>query len=306
MKARPHAYWLLAVLLACAGCMAPDRTLPTGSVPEATETPGQVMPTATTRPAEPTATVQPTVPAPTPTLAPSVQEALSVMLRFTAADGKPVEQEVNYLLYTPAGYGQAAIPPNGWPLILFLHGQLEWGDDPTVLTRQGVPKLLAEGHDLPALVVSPQSREGKRWWPQTAMLVSLLDAIESQYVVDPQRVYLTGISMGGYGAWALAMAEAGRFAAVVPIAGGADYLPGDTPIPESICNLRDVPVWAFHGELDLNVPASASINAVRALEKCGGNPRLTLYADAAHNEAWERAYADPALWTWLFEQVKQD
>lgn len=306
MRRRDTVGWLLAATLACTGFAACGRSEPTSPLPPATPTAPQPTLVPTTQPLEPTTTVLPAEPVPSPTLVPSVQAAHSITLHYSDDQGKAVEQVVNYLLYTPAGYGQDATPKGGWPLILFLHGQLEWGDDPAVLTRQGVPRLLAEGHDLPALVVSPQSREGERWWPQTVMLVTLLEVLQSQYEVDPQRVYLTGISMGGYGAWALAMAEADRFAAVVPIAGGADYLPGDAGIPEAICTLRDVPVWAFHGELDQNVPASASVNAVRALEKCGGKPRLTLYSDAAHNEAWERAYADPALWTWLFEQVKQN
>ena len=297
---------LLLVALACALCASCARVEPTGTAPqaaEATATPA-LMPTAA--PVEPTATAVPNSPMPTLTRVPSVQAAHSITLHYSDAKGKPVEQAVNYLLYTPAGYGQDGAPEGGWPLILFLHGQLEWGDDPTVLTRQGVPKLLAEGQNLPALVLSPQSREGSRWWPQAAMLAALLDAIQGQYDVNPRRVYLTGISMGGYGVWALAMAEAARFAAVVPIAGGADYLPGDTPIPEAICNLRDVPVWVFHGELDQNVPVSAAINAVRALEKCGGRPRLTLYPDAAHAEAWEEAYSHSVLWEWLFAQVRKD
>lgn len=209
---------------------------------------------------------------------------------------------MNYLLYVPRGYNEAGA--QAWPLILFLHGQLEWGDDPAILERQGIPRLLAEGEALPALVVCPQSREGKRWWTQTAMLDALLDQTESAFRVDKRRVYLTGISMGGYGAWAMALAQPRRFAAVVPIAGGADYLPGSSAIPTSICELRDVPLWAFHGQLDNNVPYAASFNAVQALKECGGSPKLTLYPDADHAEAWDRAYADPELWEWLFAQER--
>ena len=208
---------------------------------------------------------------------------------------------VNYLLYLPKGYGRDV--PQKWPLILFLHGQLEWGDDPTLLTRQGVPKLLDEGEELPAIVVSPQTPQGKRWWPRTAILGAFLDRIEATYAVDPQRVYLTGISMGGYGAWALAMRYPQRFASMVPIAGGADFNTED--IPQEICELRDVPTWAFHGELDLNVPYTESVNAVQALQSCGGDARLTLYPDAAHVEAWEQAYADDELWARLFAQRRE-
>ncbi len=208
---------------------------------------------------------------------------------------------VNYLLYLPPDYGRD--PQHKWPLILFLHGQLEWGDDPTVLTRQGVPRLLDEGADLPAIVASPQTPEGQRWWPRTAILNAFLDRIAADYAVDPQRIYLTGISMGGYGAWAMAIHYPQRFAALVPIAGGADYATDN--VPPEICGLKDVPTWAFHGEQDLNVPCTESVNAVEALQACGGNARLTLYPDAAHIEAWERAYAGDELWTWLWAQKRK-
>jgi predicted peptidase len=241
------------------------------------------------------------MPTPVPTAEPAAQTALSLTLHFAGADGTPNTEVVKCLLYTPTGYGPGTGP--GWPLILFLHGQLEWGDDPSVLTRQGLPKILSEGTNLPALVLAPQSREGKRWWPQTSLLSALLQTIQAEYHVDQSRIYLTGISMGGYGAWALAMAHPDQFAAVVPIAGGADYLPRDAPIPESICGLRDTPVWAFHGQLDNNVPVSASMNAVKALKECGGQPLLTIYPDTAHTETWDRAYGEPELWSWLFAQA---
>jgi len=224
---------------------------------------------------------------------------MAVEVRETGSITRTVP--VNYLLYLPPAYEQDA--QQKWPLILFLHGQLEWGDDPALLTRQGVPKLLAEGRNLPAIVVSPQTPEGQRWWPRTAILNAFLDRIAATYAVDPSRVYLTGISMGGYGAWALAIEYPQRFAAVVPIAGGADYNSDD--VPPEICGLRDVPTWAFHGEQDLNVPYTESVNAVQALQDCGGNVRLTLYPDAAHVEAWERAYADEELWSWLFAQKRE-
>jgi predicted peptidase len=271
--------------------MSPKRT------PTSTQPPTTVPPTATARP-----TTRPTtVPSPTSKAIHVGQHPYSMTVEVQETQRITQTVVVNYLLYLPQGYRKDA--QQKWPLILFLHGQLEWGDDPTILTRQGVPKLLDEGEELPAIVVSPQTPEGKRWWPRTAILGAFLDRIEAIYAVDLQRVYLTGISMGGYGAWALAMRYPQRFAALVPIAGGADF--NTDEVPPEICGLKDVPTWAFHGEMDVNVPYTESVNAVDALRACGGNVRLTLYPDAAHVASWERAYADEELWKWLFAQKRQ-
>jgi predicted peptidase len=267
--------------------MSPKHT------PTSTQRPTTVPPTATARPT--------TFPSPTSKGIRVGQHPYSITVEVQETQRVTQTVVVNYLLYLPQGYRKDA--QQKWPLILFLHGQLEWGDDPTILTRQGVPKLLDEGEELPAIVVSPQTPEGKRWWPRTAILGAFLDRIEAIYAVDLQRVYLTGISMGGYGAWALGMRYPDRFAALVPIAGGADF--NTDEVPPEICGLKGVPTWAFHGEMDVNVPYTESVNAVDALRACGGNVRLTLYPDAAHVESWERAYADEELWEWLFAQKRQ-
>jgi len=295
-------------MLLLVGCAA-EKAVSPGPTVEVTPT---MVPKSTHTPAH-TPTAVPTAVTAQPSLAPTTapsptsrairvgQHPYSMTVNVQETEHITQSVVVNYLLYLPEAYGRDA--QQKWPLVLFLHGQLEWGDDPTILTRQGVPKLLAQGEELPAVVVSPQTPEGKRWWPRTAILGAFMDRIEATYAVDAERVYLTGISMGGYGAWALAMRYPQRFAALVPIAGGADF--NSDEVPEQICDLRSLPTWAFHGEKDLNVPYTESVNAVEALRACGGNVRLTLYPDAAHIEAWERAYADPELWTWLFAQKRQ-
>lgn len=304
----PRWRWVgVFLLLLLVGCKPGTPVLPS---PEA-EVTSTVSPRRTNTPTErptaipPTATAQPSctptaASGPTATAVPLGQHPYSTTVEVRET-GSVTPVPVNYLLYLPRDYGRDV--QQKWPLILFLHGQLEWGDDPTLLTRQGVPKMLDEGEELPAIVVSPQTPEGRRWWPRTAILNAFLDRIVATYAVDPQRIYLTGISMGGYGAWALAINYPQRFAALVPIAGGADY---DTDyVPAEICGLSNVPTWAFHGEQDLNVPYTESVNAIQALQDCGGNARLTLYPDAAHAEAWERAYADDELWSWLFAQKRE-
>jgi len=146
----------------------------------------------------------------------------------------------HYLLFLPKDYDPRR--PERWPLVLFLHGMGERGDDLYALTRHGPPKLVEEGQDFPFLLLSPQCPTYGWWTWETniAALAALLDEIETTYLVDPDQVYVTGLSMGGYGTWALATAYPHRFAAIAPICGGGD--------PSTVCAIRHLPVWAFHGQ----------------------------------------------------------
>lgn len=203
----------------------------------------------------------------------------------------------HYLLYLPKDYD--AEQGRRWPLVLFLHGSGERGDDVQLVATQGLPKLVEEGQDFPFLLVSPQCPE-RGWWTteeNVAALAALLDEIERSYAVDSDRVYVTGLSMGGYGTWALATAYPRRFAAIVPICGGGD--------PTTVCAIRHVPAWAFHGENDTIVPPRQSFDMVDALQACGGNVRLTTYPGVGH-DSWTRTYADPELYSWLLDQRRND
>ena len=198
-----------------------------------------------------------------------------------------------YLLYLPKDYGTGQ--DERWPLVLFLHGSGERGADTRLVTNQGLPKLVEEGHDFPFLLVSPQCPE-RGWWTteeNIAALAALLDEIEQSYAVDPDRVYVTGLSMGGYGAWALATAFPRRFAAIVPICGGGD--------PAAVCAMRHVPAWVFHGEDDDMVPLHKARMMVDTLQACGGNVRFTAYPGVGH-DSWTRTYANPELYHWLLDQ----
>ncbi|MFB0516806.1 MAG: alpha/beta hydrolase-fold protein, partial [Candidatus Neomarinimicrobiota bacterium] len=112
-----------------------------------------------------------------------------------------------------------------------------------------------------------------------------------------RRIYLTGLSMGGYGTWSLALAQPERFAAIAPICGGGDR--------RQACRLKDLPVWAFHGARDKVVPVRRTKRMVRAIEKCGGSPRLTIYLDAGH-DSWTRTYDNPELYEWLLSNVREE
>lgn len=125
--------------------------------------------------------------------------------------------------------------------------------------------------------------------------------LEARYRIDRRRVYLTGLSLGGFGTWWYGLRHPRRFAALVPIAGG--YIQGSTSVPGQVCALRTMPIWVFHGADDTTVYPYQSEVLVRALRRCGSSVvRFTLYPGVGHPGSWSRAYGDPALWKWLFAQ----
>lgn len=193
-----------------------------------------------------------------------------------------------YLLYLPEGYD--AEKDKKWPLVLFLHGSGERGADLTALPRQGLPKM-ATGKSFPFILVAPQVPEGQVW--SADVLVELLDDLQGTLRIDPDRVYLTGLSMGAFGAWDLATAHPDRFAAMVVISGGGN--------PVEVCRLKAVPIWIFHGRKDDVIPVSWAEELGRRLERCSGNVRVTIYPEAGH-DAWTQTYDDPALYDWLLAQ----
>ena len=191
---------------------------------------------------------------------------------------------LDYLLYLPDGYYRSF---TRWPLILYLHGSGSAGRDVSRVKRDGMARRLEEKEGIPFIVVAPQS-------PQIGWNVEALDPllheVLGRYRVDTDRVYLTGSSMGGYGAWAMAAAHPEWFAAIAPICGGGD--------PAWAPRLRSVPTWAFHGADDRAVPTEESRTMVTALQRSGGDARLTVYAEIGH-DAWTRTYADRRLYDWL-------
>ncbi len=200
---------------------------------------------------------------------------------------------LNYLLYLPTDYKKNE--NKNWPLILYLHGIGERGSKLSQLVKHGIPKIVEEREDLPFITVSPQCRNDSFWFEQYNALKVTLDEVISTYSVDDGRIYLTGNSMGGYGTWGLAIAYPELFAAIAPICGGG--------IPEDVCVLKDVPVWAFHGEMDDRVELKEGQKMVDALEKCGGNVKFTVYDGVGH-DSWTRTYEDPALYRWFLHNQR--
>ncbi len=199
-----------------------------------------------------------------------------------------------YLLFLPEDYGEQE---KDWPRMLFLHGAGERGNDLQKVKVHGPPKIVEKQEDFPFIVVSPQCPEGDWWDEKLDVLTNLLDDIVARYDVDTDRIYLTGLSMGGYGTWALASKYPDRFAAIVPICGGGKRF--------MAYRLKDTPVWAFHGAKDSVVPLEESEEMVEAINDRGGNAKLTVYPDAGH-DSWTKSYDNQELYDWPLEHRRSD
>ena len=216
----------------------------------------------------------------------------------------------NYQVFVPRNWNKN----QKWPVILFLHGYGESGDDGLLETAEGIGNAIRLGVErFPFLVVLPQCRKGD-WWtnpPMEEQALKALDQSLKEFKGDPARIYLTGLSMGGFGTWDMGAKYPGRFAALVPICGGVrldhhvDGAPDVADSPDlyttAAQKIGKTPVWAFHGGADDTVPVTQSRQLVEALKAAGGNVRYTEYPGVGHN-SWDKAYAEPELTTWLLSQ----
>lgn len=206
----------------------------------------------------------------------------------------------DYLLFLPKGY--EANPDKRWPLILFLHGSGERGTNIWKVATHGPPKNVTEDPDFPFILVSPQCPEGRIW--SNEELLGLLDEITRKYAVDLNRIYLTGLSMGGYGTWNLGLAYPEKFAAMAPICGGADLIHAILSKREKPQALKTLGVWAFHGGKDPEVPFEESQRMVEALKNIGvSDVKLTIYPEAGH-DSWTETYKNPELYRWFLEHKR--
>lgn len=188
------------------------------------------------------------------------------------------------------------------PVILFLHGAGQIGADGKGPARVGIGKAIREQEKtFPFVVLMPQAQKRERdlvqtWYPgrpEGDRALAILDAAMKEFDGDPQRIYLTGNSMGGFGTWKMAEAYPKKWAAIVPICGGGD--------PAWAEKIKAIPCWCFHGEKDSTVPAMRSRSMIDALKAAGAKPKYDEYAGVDHN-SWDRAYATDGLYTWLLEQ----
>jgi len=213
-----------------------------------------------------------------------------------------------FRLYTPKLIEGETV----YPLIIFMHGAGERGSDNTSQLKHGVGSIVhfIERFNKPAFVIAPQVADGLQWvdtpWsddahvlprsPSTSMslLLSLIDLVNHKLPIDRSRIYITGISMGGFGTWDLLMRRPNEFAAAIPICGGGDET--------SAHLIRDIPVWVFHGGDDQVVKTHRSRNMIQALEGVAGRPRYTEYPGVGH-DSWTVTYDNPKVLHWLFEQT---
>jgi len=198
---------------------------------------------------------------------------------------------MRYLLYLPDDYTELKTK---WPLILFLHGAGERGDSLQKVKVHGPPKLIDNGKTFPFIILSPQCPKNQGW--ATDELDALLKDVTKLYRVDKNRTYVTGISMGGYGTWALATKYPDRFAAIAPICGGGYLNKAEL--------LKHLPIWVFHGAKDKVVPLQRSQEMVDVLKKVGGNVKFTIYPEAGH-DSWTKTYNNPELFEWFLKNKRE-
>jgi predicted peptidase len=173
----------------------------------------------------------------------------------------------------------------------------------------GLPAVLQlneQPENFEFVVVSPQASPGSAWWHNDQLLVlnALLEEVLETYPIDPARVYLTGLSMGGYGSWYLATRYPDRFAAMISIS-GSGYRTTALPAADVVCKLNALPIWAIHGAEDQISAVGINERVVSSYQqRCGQEVRWTLYPDSGHFETYERAYRDPELYAWLLAQSR--
>ncbi|HEY4263602.1 MAG TPA: prolyl oligopeptidase family serine peptidase [Schlesneria sp.] len=204
---------------------------------------------------------------------------------------KDPESKLGYLLYLPQNYGQTKEPS---PLLLFLHGSGERGQDISQVKKHGPPKLIGHGQQLPFVVVSPQCPDKQRWDPD--LLLALLDDLAKKYSIDATRVYVTGLSMGGSGTWSLVAAAPDRFAAAIPICGRA----ADTAIVEQAAQL---PIWIVVGDRDNKQLVENCIEMEKLLQGRKADVKLTIMHGVGH-DSWTQTYDTPEVYEWLLRHRK--
>ena len=201
---------------------------------------------------------------------------------------------INYLLWLPADYKQEKTKT--FPLLIFLHGSGERGDNLELVKRNGPPSFVDKQPDFPFILVSPQCAEGTRWMWKVDELQAMLEQLKGKYRIDVDRIYLTGLSMGGFGTWAWAISQPGQFAAIAHVCGGG--------LIHYAYELKNIPVWAFHGEADDVVEVKNTIDMVEAVNTAGGKARVTIYPGIGH-DSWVKAYQEADLYTWLLSQSRK-
>lgn len=199
-------------------------------------------------------------------------------------------ESLRYLQFLPEGYGEAAKQET--PLVIFLHGAGERGTDLVGVRKHGPTKHAMEGHGYPFVLVAPQCPPG-RWWKPEEVLALTHHLVET-LKVDPKRIHITGLSMGGFATWACIAQEPELYASAIPICGGGD--------PAAVGRFKQLPIWAFHGELDESVPVAKTREMEAALTEAKAPAFRVTYFPGVGHECWALAYDNPAVFAWMMLQ----
>jgi len=199
-----------------------------------------------------------------------------------------------YYIYFPENYYDS---DTSFPMVLFLHGSGERGDDIRLVEEHGIPKMINNGHTFPFITVAPQCPKFQRWSEPlySKALVFLVEEIIRNNRVDIGRIYATGLSMGGYGTLSIAKERPDLFSAIVPVCGGMDIT--------NIENLKEIPIWLFHGDADEVVPVENSELIYDLLKPINPDIKITIYKGVDHN-SWDRTYDNKKMYEWMLKQNK--
>ena len=200
------------------------------------------------------------------------------------------EVDLNYLLYLPNDYQQNKLD---YPLVLFLHGKGERGDKLEKVKIHGIPKRVDEGIHFPFICIAPQCPKDGYWNRPDIInaLFALVNKVKKDFSLKSNKVYGTGLSMGGLGVLEMAIQDPSFFSAIIPVCGGANL--------DQIDRIRSLPIWLFHGDRDMVHPVENSINIYQKLQSKNTNIHLTVYGNTGH-DSWTMTYDNDEIYNWLF------
>ena len=203
--------------------------------------------------------------------------------------------KLEYYIQLPKNYEKDS--NKKWPLIVFLHGAGEWGGtlDDVKKMNHSIPMMASTSKDFPFVAISPLCPPILPWMDLWYSVNNMIDKVTAKYNIDTDRIYLTGLSLGGIGTWNIALQLPDKFAAIAPVCGSVD--------PDKVKKLKNLPIWAFHGARDTIVPMDQEQKAVDVLKACGGNIKYTVYPDIEH-DAWNKAYTNKELYTWFLQHTR--
>ena len=212
---------------------------------------------------------------------------------FNAPNG---QFDIGYYVYTPKDYSR----DKKYPMIVFLHGAGERGngkDELDKISKNALAKYAKEGREYPAILLCPQCPSRIVWNNIVFELKALIDKVAKDYNADMSRISITGISMGGFGTWEMGLTFSNFFSAIAPVCGGG--------LSWRCENLKNTPVWAFHGDADGTVPPKNSLEMVDSVNAKGGKAKLTIFHGVGH-DSWDSAYLDTTVVDWLLSQKRDD